>query len=72
MLNDAGWSSPVARRAHNPKAAGSNPAPATKLFNGNLTVELWCSGPTCLPVTQETAGSNPVSSAIFLFLDMSH
>ena len=32
MLNDAGWSSPVARRAHNPKAAGSNPAPATKLF----------------------------------------
>src|SRR5439155_16806559 len=27
---DAGWSSPVARRAHNPKVAGSNPAPATK------------------------------------------
>ena len=27
--NDAGWSSPVARRAHNPKVAGSNPAPAT-------------------------------------------
>ena len=25
----AGWSSPVARRAHNPKVAGSNPAPAT-------------------------------------------
>ncbi len=24
----AGWSSPVARRAHNPKVAGSNPAPA--------------------------------------------
>ena len=29
LLIDAGWSSPVARRAHNPKAAGSNPAPAT-------------------------------------------
>ncbi|MGO8316014.1 hypothetical protein ACC848_05775, partial [Rhizobium johnstonii] len=28
-----GWSSPVARQAHNLKAAGSNPAPATKLFN---------------------------------------
>ena len=28
--NDAGWSSLVARRAHNPKVAGSNPAPATK------------------------------------------
>ena len=26
---DAGWSSLEARRAHNPKAAGSNPAPAT-------------------------------------------
>ena len=24
----AGWSSPVARRAHNPKVAGSNPVPA--------------------------------------------
>jgi hypothetical protein len=28
-LHDAGWSSLVARRAHNPKVAGSNPAPAT-------------------------------------------
>src|SRR5438132_478244 len=26
---NAGWSSPVARWAHNPKVAGSNPAPAT-------------------------------------------
>ena len=25
----AGWSSPVARQAHNLKVAGSNPAPAT-------------------------------------------
>ena len=25
--SDAGWSSPVARRAHNPKVVGSNPAP---------------------------------------------
>ena len=28
-LSDAGWSSLAARRAHNPKVAGSNPAPAT-------------------------------------------
>ncbi len=28
----AGWSSPVARQAHNLKAAGSNPAPATRSF----------------------------------------
>ncbi len=26
----AGWSSLVARRAHNPKVVGSNPSPATK------------------------------------------
>ncbi len=29
MVQDAGWSSLVARQAHNLKAAGSNPAPAT-------------------------------------------
>ena len=28
--NDAGWSSSVARWAHNPEVAGSNPAPATR------------------------------------------
>jgi predicted benzoate:H+ symporter BenE len=70
LHNVAGWSSPVARRAHNPKAAGSNPAPATNLISGTkllrTIMELWCSGLTCLPVTQEIAGSNPVSSAIFL------
>ena len=27
----AGWSSPVARQAHNLKVVGSNPAPATNL-----------------------------------------
>src|SRR5690606_31405923 len=30
-LHDAGWSSPVARRAHNPKVLGSNPSPATNI-----------------------------------------
>ncbi|MBO0145169.1 hypothetical protein JZX87_28975, partial [Agrobacterium sp. Ap1] len=29
------WSSPVARQAHNLKAAGSNPAPATKSNHWN-------------------------------------
>ena len=28
--NIAGWSSQVARRAHNPEVVGSNPTPATK------------------------------------------
>ena len=29
IIHIAGWSSSVARWAHNPKVAGSNPAPAT-------------------------------------------
>ena len=33
-VNIAGWSSLVARRAHNPKVVGSNPAPATNYFKG--------------------------------------
>ena len=32
LPSDAGWSSLVARRAHNPKVVGSNPAPATKQY----------------------------------------
>ena len=33
------------------------------------TQEPWCSGPTCLPVTQKIAGSNPVGSAL-LFVQL--
>ncbi len=29
LIGDAGWSSPVARQAHNLKVVGSNPTPAT-------------------------------------------
>ena len=29
-INNAGWSSLEARRAHNPKVTGSNPVPATQ------------------------------------------
>ncbi len=32
LTSVAGWSSLAARRAHNPKVAGSNPAPATTFF----------------------------------------
>ena len=42
---DAGWSSPVARQAHNLKVAGSNPAPATKSKPGRSTRRaffVWC------------------------------
>jgi hypothetical protein len=38
--SDAGWSSLVARRAHNPKVVGSNPAPATNLIADNMSVFL--------------------------------
>src|SRR5580704_1552812 len=31
----AGWSSPVARQAHNLKVVGSNPTPATNFFSHN-------------------------------------
>ena len=55
----AGWSSLVARRAHNPKVVGSNPTPATNLVS-------WCSWLTRLPVTQKIAGSSPVETAIWL------
>ena len=57
--NIAGWSSSVARRAHNPKVVGSNPSPATNLVS-------WCSWLTRLPVTQKIAGSSPVETAIWL------
>jgi hypothetical protein len=36
----AGWSSPVARQAHNLKAAGSNPAPATFFLDSNPRFQL--------------------------------
>ena len=36
----AGWSSLVARRAHNPKVVGSNPSPATHAQIAQL-VEQW-------------------------------
>ena len=38
MSQDAGWSSLVARQAHNLKAAGSNPAPATKTMGSAYRV----------------------------------
>ena len=51
----AGWSSLVARRAHNPKVVGSNPAPAINMVP-------WSSWLGRLPVTQEITGSSPVGT----------
>ena len=48
MLNfastDAGWSSLVARRAHNPKVTGSNPVPATKNGSGCIACAVFYLG----------------------------
>ena len=38
----AGWSSLVARWAHNPKVIGSNPVPATKWFRGVAVITSAC------------------------------
>lgn len=43
--DNAGWSSPVARQAHNLKAAGSNPAPATKHIHTHTHQKARSSGP---------------------------
>jgi hypothetical protein len=38
----AGWSSPVARQAHNLKVIGSNPIPATKIDkNPAISMDCW-------------------------------
>ena len=63
---NAGWSSQVARWAHNPKVAGSNPVPAT-IFDGDvaqLAERLIC--------IQEVAGSTPVISTIKQNFYMQH
>ncbi len=39
-IDRAGWSSLVARRAHNPEVVGSNPAPATKKFQQVRTMKV--------------------------------
>ncbi len=42
LIGDAGWSSPVARQAHNLKVVGSNPAPATKRKSLKIIKETPC------------------------------
>ena len=58
FIINAGWSSSVARRAHNPKVVGSNPAPAIIGSVAQL-VEQWIEAP-CV------GGSIP-SRAIYIF-----
>jgi hypothetical protein len=50
LIGDAGWSSPVARQAHNLKVVGSNPTPATNITNdyGHSSEWLFCYGATAV------------------------
>src|SRR6195952_5345938 len=43
---NAGWSSPVARQAHNLKVIGSNPIPATKYTHEINTMNAASDGPS--------------------------
>src|SRR6202051_3451998 len=54
---NAGWSSPVARQAHNLKVIGSNPIPATKIKPGRSGT------PPFLPGVFVCDGQRPPSSA---------
>ena len=67
MVLIAGWSSPVARQAHNLKAAGSNPAPATKslhqYINGlAVRVKFRCLTPTL----QNTSPLSPIITTTYI------
>ena len=63
---DAGWSSPVARQAHNLKVTGSNPVPATKLSpldhgaSPALTGFFVRADPFSIPPTTPRPGRAPV------------
>ena len=57
VATDAGWSSSVARWAHNPEVAGSNPAPATNVSAGQrLDHRSWwsCLWSSCHPTVTRT------------------
>ena len=59
-VGDAGWSSPVARQAHNLKVAGSNPAPATNTNAAKSnTWRLFCARQRCCLAA---SGSTPEAS----------
>ena len=74
--DSAGWSSLVARRAHNPEVGGSNPPPATKntvpylrrqvgdfLMGKSRRADLWANGQKCSPTCLIVAGCRTCSHA---------
>ena len=72
----AGWSSPVARRAHNPKVAGSNPAPATKPSGAPVRAPFvllatFASVPRCVARVR-APGRSAASARIAVLIGRSH
>ncbi len=65
---DAGWSSLVARRAHNPKVVGSNPAPATndEVTKAKIPVAGWSSLVARRAHNPKVVGSNPAPATKFI------
>ena len=66
----AGWSSPVARQAHNLKAAGSNPAPATKSTASNQSPLDITSGDFCVSALQSHDAQRKQTDVPLLFLQI--
>ena len=66
-LKVAGWSSQVARQAHNLKVVGSNPAPATNFNLSSLKVAGWSSQVARQAHNLKVVGSNPAPATNFPF-----
>src|ERR1051325_3127946 len=60
--NNAGWSSPVARQAHNLKVTGSNPVPATKYNHENKSLDTQRPKPSASGVSMSDRGPKKHSS----------
>jgi hypothetical protein len=68
---DARWSSLAARRAHNPKVVGSNPALATIFFIDYIYVSVdarWSSLAARRAHNPKVVGSNPALATIFFLI----
>jgi hypothetical protein len=67
---DAGWSSLVARRAHNPKVIGSNPVPATTNIKGLqlITVAPFYLGVSFFENNAITLACEPTLTTSFLIM----
>ena len=65
--NNAGWSSPVARQAHNLKVVGSNPTPATKYARNSMSYGLFDSGANYLSFPWKHCGSKGARGSAYQF-----